>query len=65
MTIDEVADRLLKIWESRGDPEISHIADDKLRSDVLKHIADGGEHAVTMANMVLSTDNMGLSKRYA
>ena len=58
MTIDELKRLIEEIRESADDDEMAHAAEARLRARVLEHIANGGDNARELAQLVLTTSDI-------
>lgn len=62
MTIAEIKRRIAHIKSIRYDDESAHAAEDHLRADVLRAIADGAANAAAMAKLALTTDRISFER---
>lgn len=62
MTLAEIERRIADIEAMRADDESAHSAEDDLRADVLRAIADGAADAAAMAKLALTTDRIEFAR---
>lgn len=62
MTIAEIERRIAHIEAIRGDDESAHSAEDDLRADVLRAIANGAADAAAMAKLALTTERIEFAR---
>lgn len=62
MTEKELASRINKIRDMANDDESAHAAEDGLREEVLRVIAEGADNAKELAALVLTTSDISFSR---
>lgn len=65
MNRKDVALRLKKIHDMRGDDEMAHMEEKALWEDVLRAIAEGSDCAQDLARLALLTERISFSRWYA
>jgi hypothetical protein len=66
MTVEDVRERLERIKQAAGDPEVAHGREDSLREDVLRHIANGWcSDPMALAHEVLKSEEIDFPRWYA
>lgn len=66
MTLDKVTNAVCRIEEIKDDYEAAHAAEDKLRSDFIRYVAESGpEELSNMAREILKTDEIEFPRHCA
>lgn len=62
MTLQDVKNNVLKIYEMKGDDEAAHGEEDRLYEDVLREMVAGNPEAQEMAKEALKTQDINFSR---